>query len=92
MESVKIEIEIPKSILKYADYKDKVNQIKLHELMLYQLINENKISFGKAAEILDMDKITFITDLGEMGIPYFDCSIEEVLEDAKNAGMFMEDR
>ena len=92
MESVRIEIEVPKSMLKYVDYNNKDNQNKLRELMLYQLIKEDKISFGKAAEILGVDKITFITDLGKMGIPYFDSSIDEVIEDAKNAEMFIEGR
>jgi predicted HTH domain antitoxin len=92
MESVRIEIEVPKSMLKYVDYSNKDSQNKLRELMLYQLIKEDKISFGKAAEILGVDKITFITDLGKMGIPYFDSSMDEVMEDAKNAGMFVEGR
>ena len=92
MDSVKIEIEVPKSILNYVDYNDRDYQNKLCELMLYQLIKEDKISFGKAAEILGLDKITYITDLGKLGIPYYDSTIDEVLEDAKNAGMFMEER
>jgi len=92
MESVKIEIEVPKTVFDYIDYNSKDNQNKLRELMMYQLIKEDKISFGKAAEILGMNKITFITNLGKLGIPYFDASIDEVMEDAKNAGMFMEKR
>jgi predicted HTH domain antitoxin len=92
MDSVRIEIEVPKSLLNYIDYNDKNNLNKLSKLMLYQLIKEGKISFGKAAEILGMNKITFITDLGKMGMPYFDSSIDEVMEDAKNVGIFMEDK
>jgi hypothetical protein len=42
------------------------------------------LSYGKAAEILDMDKTSFITDLGKIGIPYFDGEINEVVEDARN--------
>jgi hypothetical protein len=60
-------------------------QRKLQELMLYQLINENIISFGKAAEIIGKDKISLIIDSGEMGTPYYDCDIDEVVEDAKCA-------
>ena len=89
MESVKIEIEVPKTVLDYIDYNSKDNQSKLRELMMYQLIKEDKISFGKAAEILGMNKITFITNLGKLGIPYFDSSIDEVMEDAQNAGLLM---
>lgn len=92
MESVKIEIEVLKTVLEYIDYNSKDNQNKLRELMRYQLINEDKISFGKAAEVLGMNKISFITNLGKLGIPYFDSSIDEVMEDAKSAGLFMEAR
>lgn len=53
--------------------------------MLYELVKNEKISMGKAAETMGMRKIDFITDLGKMDIPYFDFSIEELMEDAKNA-------
>ncbi len=81
MESVKLEIDVPKSILDYVDYRNINNQNRVRELMAYQLVLEDKVSFGKAAEMLGLDKITFITDLGKMGIPYLNDSIEEVLED-----------
>lgn len=40
---------------------------------------------------MGMRKIDFITDLGNMDIPYFDCSIEEVIEDSQNANLESED-
>lgn len=90
MESVKIEIEIPKTVLDYIDYNSKDNQNKLRKLIMYQLIKEDKISFGRAAEILGINKITLITNFDKLGIPYFDASIDEIMEDAENAGLFIE--
>jgi predicted HTH domain antitoxin len=59
--------------------------------MLYELVKNEKISIGKAAETMGMRKIDFITDLGKMDIPYFDFSIEELIEDVQNAYVNKED-
>ncbi|SHM77934.1 Uncharacterised protein family (UPF0175) [Caldanaerovirga acetigignens] len=77
----RIEIEVPKEVLKYINSKDKDFQKKIRELMVYNLVKEEKISFGKGAELLGIDKVTFITDLGKLGIPYFDQDVEEVLKE-----------
>lgn len=84
MSTVKIEIEIPEAMLQYLDYNDAEYNKKVKELMIYQLIKEDKISFGKAAEILEIDKLSLMIDLGKMGISYFDGDIDEIKEDALN--------
>ena len=83
MDSVKIEIEIPKEMLRYVDYTDKNYHKRVGQILLYQLVQEEKVSFGKAAEILGISKMEYITDLGKMGIPYFTGSINEVIKDIK---------
>ena len=90
MDSVKIEIEIPKEMLKYVDYTDKDYHKKVRQILLYQLVQEEKISFGKAAEILGTSKMEYIADLGKMGIPYFDGSINEVTKDVETLNRYME--
>ncbi|WAM36178.1 UPF0175 family protein [Caldicellulosiruptor acetigenus] len=84
MEGIKIEIELPKEILNYISLNEITNDKVLKELIIYKLIKDEKISFGKGAEILGMSKIELIKELSEYGINYFDQSIEEVIED-KNA-------
>lgn len=84
MQSIKIEIELPGEVARYVDYKDTDYHRKAREILLYQLVRENKISFGKAAEILGMRKIDFITQLGRMGIPYFDGDFDEISSDIEN--------
>ncbi len=85
MSTVKIELDIPETLAKYLDVNDPNYKKRIQELMAYQLIKDDKVSFGKAAEILEIDKTTLITRLGEMGIPYYDHEISEVKEDTKEA-------
>lgn len=78
---VKMEIEIPESLLGFIDYQDPNYSRKIIEFMTYQAIKDNKLSFGKAAELLGMDKLTFIQDLSELGIAYFDMEESELQKD-----------
>lgn len=90
MNTIKIELDVPEALASYVDVKDPEYQRKVRELMLYELIKEGKISFGKAAEILETDRLSLITNLGKLGIPYLDYDIEDVVSDADNAGKVME--
>ena len=87
---VKIEIEVPEILLNYINYSDKEYHKRIQELMLYQLITEDKISFGKAAEILGIDKISFIANMSKIGISYYDNDISDVVQDSINAGKYIE--
>jgi predicted HTH domain antitoxin len=91
MNTIKFEMEVPEAFSAYVDVKDKDYQKHIRELMLYELIKEDKISFGKAAEILGIEKISLIADMGKLGIPYFEGSIDEVKADAENIKKLLED-
>jgi predicted HTH domain antitoxin len=69
---------------------DKSYQFKVQELMMFELIHNNQLSFGKAAELLGIGKIQLIADLGKAGLPYFELSLDEVLDDAETARRFSE--
>lgn len=85
MDTVKIELEVPQVLAEYADINSESYKKKINLIMLYELVKKEKISVGKAAEAMGMRKIDFITDLGKMDIAYFDFSVEELMEDMKNA-------
>ena len=85
---MKVSFEIPELLASYVDINDPDYHFKVKELMMYTLIQENKISHGKAAELLGIGKMQLITDLGKSGLPYFDQSFSEVLKDANVAGQF----
>lgn len=91
MDVVRIELEVPQVLAEYADVNSESYKKKINQIMLYELVRNEKISIGKAAEAMGMRKIDFITDLGKMDIPYFDCSIEEIIEDVQNAHLESED-
>lgn len=91
MRTVKMEFEMPSEILNYISKDDQDYNKRIKELMIYALIKEGKISFGKGAEMLGINKIDLITDLGKLGISYFDDSYGEIEEDLANLDKIMEE-
>lgn len=64
MNTIRMELEMPSEILNYVSASDSDYSARVRELMIYALIQEYKISFGKGAQMLGMTKVNFITDLG----------------------------
>lgn len=91
MDLVRIELEVPQVLAEYADINSESYKKKINQIMLYELVKNEKISIGKAAEAMGMRKIDFIRDLGKMDIPYFDFSMDELMEDVQNAQLESED-
>lgn len=84
MECAKIEVTVPKEMQVYFsdDYAvDSVEELKRNALLLYPYIHNNVISHGRAAEILGVKKLDLIELYDNMGFPYFDMDIGEVLQD-----------
>lgn len=53
-------------------------------MIIFPFIQNETISYGKAAEILNLRKLDLITLYGKMGLPYFNQTEEELEEDLKN--------
>ena len=85
----KLELEIPDAIDGYLQMDDETIKTRIFRLLLADLARQRIISFGKAAELAGVDRMTFITDMGQMGIPYFEGDISEVLSDAETVGRTM---
>lgn len=49
----------------------------VHEVLVLDLYRRHVISAGRAAEILGMEKLTFIGWSGSQGIPIFDTTPED---------------
>ena len=79
----KLEFEIPDAIIGFLPADDTAVKTRLKKLLLADLARQGAISFGKAAEIVGVDKMAFITEMGNMGIPYFDGIASEVWSDAE---------
>ena len=84
MEYATIQVTVPKAMQGFFsdDYVVENNDaLKRNALLLYPYIHNNVISHGRAAEILGVKKLDLIDLYDEMGFPYFDLDISEVMQD-----------
>lgn len=56
------------------------------EMIVIELYRRGTISAGRAAELLHMERLAFIRWTGELGIPYFDISTDELREELRVLG------
>ena len=79
----KLELSFPSEVLAMiaTTYQDDGDVIK--EAAVLELYREGKISSGKAAEILGMERFEFIRYSGMKGIPYIRMTPEELEEEFK---------
>ena len=87
---MRVTFDVPETLAHYVDFGDRAFQLRVQELMMFELIRAGRLSFGKAAELLGIGKIKLITDLGQLGLPYFDQTADEVWADAAAARAFTE--
>lgn len=73
-----VEISFPAEVLDAlaATYQNNADVIK--EAAVLELYREGRISAGKAAETLEMDRFEFIRYAGRKGIPYLRMSPDEL--------------
>ncbi len=78
-----IQISFPSEMLDRLSttYQDSADLIK--EAAVLELYREGKISSGKAAEILEMERFEFIRYAGMKGIPFIRMTPEELEEEIK---------
>lgn len=83
MESVTLNVEIPKGIIFALNQGEKefIEQMKLFTAVKYY--KDHKLSMGKAAELAGMKKSDFMFFLGRMGEPVVNYSIEELDNELK---------
>lgn len=77
--NVKFELEIPATLVPYMKHDE--FKSKQTALLLYPYIANGDISNGKAAELLGISKTELLDMLGEMGIPYYNQTSEELDND-----------
>lgn len=78
-ETYKIEFS-PEIISLITPKKQEASQ-RVKEMVIIELFRERRISTGKAAQILGMKRIEFISLLSHMGIPYFQQDKEELAKE-----------
>lgn len=81
MSMKKIEINIPEGMVSYISIKNEEAILKQNAMILYPYIQDNTISYGKAAELLGIHKLDLIALYGKLGISYLQESVEEITSD-----------
>jgi hypothetical protein len=87
---VNIQIEIPEALLPFVSPKDEREQLLRNAMIIFPFIQDETISYGRAAEILNLKKIDLIKLYGNLGLPYFNQTKEELEEDLQNVKSVME--
>ena len=77
---MKVELNINDEILKYG----KFSEMDIKMMLGVSLYNNNVTSTGKTAEILGIDRVTFLEEMGKYGGLLFDDEIENILKRSKN--------
>lgn len=81
MNTVTIQMQIPEKLQMYIAENDSKEQIKQYAMILYPYVQNRTISYGKAAEILEIPKLDLIDLYADMGFPYFDMTMQELDQD-----------
>ena len=86
---INIQIDIPEALLPFASPKNEREKLLRNAMIIFPFIQDETISYGRAAEILNLNKIDLIKLYGSLGLPYFNQTKEELEEDLKNIKLIM---
>lgn len=84
MAEATLEVRIPQSLLRYGLDQEDI-QRRIGEWLVLSLFTEGRISSGKAARLLDINRIEFLALLRTQGIAYIDYTPEELAEEFEAA-------
>ena len=80
MDKSRLEID-PELVDVLRPLSDQPLQRFAEELIVLELYRRRQISSGKAAELLNLDRLTFIQYASRQGIPFFDMSADEFADE-----------
>lgn len=81
MDTLTVEVDIPYDLLTLANVPESEIGQKMKEWGVLHVFLEGSISSGKAAELLGVDKSTFIDLLNQWDVPYLHMSADELSQD-----------
>ena len=79
--NIDIKITFPEEIVLIMGMPKEKLKFEIKKIYVFDLFRKGKISAGKAAEVLELTKVSFIDLLKENDIPYFNYSEEEWQEE-----------
>ncbi|MDO8752931.1 MAG: UPF0175 family protein [Anaerolineales bacterium] len=80
MSDTTFEVHLPSNLLQLGLSKDDIQQ-RVSEWVALSLFTEGRISSGKAARLLNINRIDFLTLLRRRGVAYINYSPEELSEE-----------
>jgi len=83
MDTITLEVPMPKEVFLTLGLSERKAIETMKRSFVIELYKMDRISSGKAAELLGMQKFDFIRLLAEEGIPYFDYTDEDLEEEFK---------
>ena len=85
-----ITIDIPMAFSEYMKNADKNTKLLQTALLVYPYIRQGDISYGKAAEVLGLNKLDLIALYSSVGSPFFDMTADEFEEEMQTVSMLAE--
>jgi predicted HTH domain antitoxin len=83
--SNKITIDYPQTIPDCLQITREQFEKEAKMAMVVKLFEMNRLSSGLAAQMVDMDRVTFLLSLQHFSVPMIDLEEEEILSDIENA-------
>ncbi|MDX1521455.1 MAG: UPF0175 family protein [Anaerolineae bacterium] len=80
MSDTVVEVHLPTPLLQFGLDREEV-QRRVTEWLVLSLFTEERISSGKAAQLLNISRIDFLALLRRRGIAYIDYSEDELAEE-----------
>ncbi len=92
MEMITVPMRIPEGMAPFLEDEDREQTFQRNAMFLYSLIQSQRISHGRAAEILGVSKWDLIEFYNHMGMPYLNQSKAELMEELRTFDRLKEQR
>jgi len=79
MSTITLSLNLPQELIPILEANEAELEGRILELIVLELVRQQRISTGKAAELLGISKWEFVQLLGQNNIPYFTESSEELV-------------
>lgn len=90
MTDLTISLSLPRDLLGALNIPEAQLPQQILEILALELFRQQRISAGKAAELLNISKLSFIELLAQHQIPYFSESPDELTAEIKAVERLME--
>ena len=78
---INVQIDIPEALAPFVSPTTEQKKLIRNAMLIFPSIQDETISYGRAAEILNLKKLDLITLYGSLGLPYFNQPKDELKEE-----------